>query len=186
LGLVVLTAFLLVRERYVPVPGDGPTGRLCLLTFLFGVWVYLYAKSIPFNAWMAAGSAMAVWIIFSVHHFDYLAAAPIAYLTVWLGLQNPRKLLIIAGADYSYGMYLYGFPIQQAVSDVLPQYRHWYVNLPLSLVGALLAAYLSWTLIESVVLRQKRTAIAFVEGRLAWLPRLTCFRKRNRTPRVSC
>jgi len=46
------------------------------------------------------------WLMLSSWRTEYLAALPIAYATIWLGLQDPKKLSFIAGADYSYGMYL--------------------------------------------------------------------------------
>ena len=45
--------------------------------------------------------------------------APVAYATVCLGLMNPSRKML-RGADYSYGIYLYGFAVQQTVMHYLP------------------------------------------------------------------
>jgi peptidoglycan/LPS O-acetylase OafA/YrhL len=58
------------------------------------------------------------------------------------------------GGDYSYGIYLYAFPIQQAVAFGLS--RVWYVHLPLALAGTLLVAAFSWHVVEKPTLRLKR------------------------------
>jgi hypothetical protein len=37
----------------------------------------------------------------------------ITYVTVYLGLINFKRFSFVKGADYSYGIYLYGFAVQQ-------------------------------------------------------------------------
>ena len=39
----------------------------------------------------------------------------------------------MSSGDYSYGIFLYGFPIQQAVAALTPGYRLWIVNCLISL-----------------------------------------------------
>lgn len=144
---------------------DGPSGRLCVLAFLAGVLVFVCKDRLPFNGIAAGIAAGLVWLTLMHAGTEYLSAFPVAYLTIWLGLQDPKKFFVIAGADYSYGMYLYGFPMQQAVSQLLPGYRYWYVNLFLSLIASGIAAYLSWNLVEKRVMKQKTTVTKFVDAR---------------------
>ena len=99
-------------------------------------------------------------------NFIYLSALPLTYGIVFLGLQNPPKTFFIKGADYSYGVYLYGFPLQQTVCYLFPSHRFWYVN-AISGVGlALVCAYLSWTFVESKVLNNRMRCVAFVESQV--------------------
>jgi peptidoglycan/LPS O-acetylase OafA/YrhL len=80
---------------------------------------------------------------------DYLAPLPVAYATVYLGLLQPRRLNIVSSGDYSYGLYLYGFPVQQVMIATLgPSLMHWYFNFPISLAITAVIAVGSWHLVE--------------------------------------
>jgi peptidoglycan/LPS O-acetylase OafA/YrhL len=149
----------------------GPSGRVCLLSFLGGVLLYVWRDRAPYSGFLAALVGVFLWTTLSFRATEYLAALPIAYTTIWLGLQDPKKLFFIAGADYSYGMYLYGFPMQQSVAHLLPQYRIWYVNLILSLIASGIAAYISWNFVESIIMKRKKSIIALVDPQRvrAWL-----------------
>jgi len=147
----------------------GPSGRLCVMSFLAGVILYIWRDRLPCNAVLAGGAAAFLWITLSSRGTEYLATLPIAYVTIWLGLQDPKKLFFVAGADYSYGMYLYGFPMQQAVAQLLPHHRFWYVNLILSLIASGIAAYASWNLVESRILKRKASVVAFVDRSISAL-----------------
>ena len=83
------------------------------------------------------------------------SALPIAYVTVYLGLQNPRRSKIVLSGDYSYGLYVYGFLIQQALMAISPSLREWYWNLLLAIPCALMIAAGSWWLVERPALAQR-------------------------------
>ena len=57
--------------------------------------------------------------------------------------------------DYSYGLYLYGFPIQQAIFAINPALREWYWNLLLAIPCAGMVAVGSWWLVEKPVLARR-------------------------------
>jgi peptidoglycan/LPS O-acetylase OafA/YrhL len=57
---------------------------------------------------------------------DYLIAFPVAYMTIYLGLLNPGRQKLLLSGDYSYGIFLYGYPIQQAVAAFGPVMHEWY------------------------------------------------------------
>jgi peptidoglycan/LPS O-acetylase OafA/YrhL len=65
---------------------------------------------------------------------------------VYLGLTDFRRAWFLEGADYSYGLFLYHWVVQQAVMDVLP--RHWVLNLVVSIPLAIVFAAASWRWIE--------------------------------------
>jgi peptidoglycan/LPS O-acetylase OafA/YrhL len=95
-------------------------------------------------------------LLFSIPHGLRFVAVPSAYVTVYLGLLNPPRNKIILSGDYSYGLYLYGFPIQQAFVYVGPNLHHWYLNLLLTIPCAILVAVGSWWLVERPVLDQRK------------------------------
>lgn len=137
-------------------------GALPVLCFLFGVALYLLRNQVRFSFPLFIVAAIASWVTMSYAELTYLGPLAIAYTTVFLGLLNPRKTSIIKGADYSYGMYLYGFPVQQLSSFLLPAWRVWYVNLPISIAIAGLFACLSWNFIEKPIHRRRHIATDFV------------------------
>lgn len=76
----------------------------------------------------------------------FLISAVMAFSPVW---PEPE-----GWPDLSYGVYLYGFPIQQAVVHFYPDWNGWAV-LAASGVLSVLAALISWYAIESKALRWK-------------------------------
>lgn len=154
IGAVALSVAYLAY-RFHSFPGGGPivtgplTGYLLAACFLWGLSVYLYRDRLPYSAalfWTAlAVSTVLVWV---VPFGDFLAPAPIAYLTMYLGLQDPKRLAVIRGADYSYGMFLYGYVIQQMLAAIGPWTHHWLTNTVLALTISAAFAAFSWHAIE--------------------------------------
>lgn len=64
--------------------------------------------------------------------------------------------------DYSYGIYLYGWPSQQITASAFPTFTNYENTLVASLI-ALVAAYFSWTLIEKPTLALRRK-FRFIKG----------------------
>lgn len=146
---------LLVREL-------RPSENLIIMCFLWGMLVHMYREYIPYNGFMFTACIIVSWWILSGTDMVYLAIFPITYITIYLGLLNPPKMFLITTGDYSYGLYLYGFPIQQAVYQGFPQFRQWQVHLPISLLLASICAYLSWHYLESKMLGKKKAALEFI------------------------
>ena len=86
------------------------------------------------------------------------ACAPflITYCTVFLGVFEFPKFRPIQQGDYSYGIYLYGFPIAQAIIATFPVLRsHVFLMLIATLGSTILFAILSWHLFERPTLQLK-------------------------------
>lgn len=140
-------------------------GRVLVFSFLAGVALFFLRDRVPFHGGFALAAAAAAWIGFALPQWSYFAVFPVAYLTVWLGLQ---RLPAAPGGDYSYGLYLFAFPLQQAIWLLVP-IRTWWMNLALALPLGLSYAAFSWHCIEKPVLSRKRAIIARLEAsRAAW------------------
>jgi peptidoglycan/LPS O-acetylase OafA/YrhL len=115
---------------------------------------------------------------------DYLAIPTVSYVTVYLGLTNFRRVALIKGADYSYGIYLYGFVIQQLFASLLAP-RVWWINaLACDFLSALFAAF-SWHFVEKPA-QKLRIPLAITEqhyltfiARLSSLLPLAAIRRRT-------
>ncbi len=88
-------------------------------------------------------------------------------LLIFLGSLNiPPLAFFQRGGDPSYGIYLYGCPIQQSVQALWP-HLPFSQSLMLSLALAMVAGYASWHLVESPALRFKRRFQRLPTGLLA-------------------
>lgn len=87
--------------------------------------------------------------------FAPLLAVSTAYFCLWFSYL-PALNRIAPRGDYSYGLYLYGYPAQQIVVAFLPEAGPWPILVP-SLALAMLFAFASWRLVEKPALRLRRT-----------------------------
>lgn len=151
--------------------------RLLVLSFLVGVTISLYRDRIPLNPWLAALSFLLGYWLLSGGPAPFFCAIPVGYLTVWLGMTHPPRIPVLMKGDFSYGIYLFAFPIQQCIAQMLWT-REWWINSLLSLPIVLMWSALSWYNIEKPLLGKKKKVVAAVEGGLgrirgAWAYRQT-------------
>ena len=104
-------------QGWVPVPPGPVSGYLLMSCFFAGAWLYLSRDRMPYCPRLFGLSLAASLLLLGVvPGGDHLAALPVAYVTVYLGLRNPQRGVYASGAWFSYGIYLYGFAVQQAVA----------------------------------------------------------------------
>ena len=133
-------------------PSGPPQGRALVMAFLAGVGVHLYRGAIPYTHALGAGAMLISFIFLEFPDGQYIAAFPIAYQTVWLGLMRPPRLPF---GDWSYGVYLFHFPIEQTIAHLFPGLGHWWAMALAASLPTAACAGLSWTLIERPILRRK-------------------------------
>jgi peptidoglycan/LPS O-acetylase OafA/YrhL len=152
----------------------GIPGTLLIVSFLVGISLYLYRERVSWDGRLFGAAAVAAAVLLVVPGGEYPAVPLLGYVTVWLGLTDYRRLAIIRGADLSYGVYLYGFVIQQLFAFLFPQFRYWWASILVCVPCALLFAAGSWNLIEKPALKlrgplMKLEAILFpASGRPFW------------------
>ena len=133
-------------------------GQLLVLSYLAGTLLHLYRGRVPLHWSFFIISTVASTACYVIPALIGLAAIPTAYAVVYLGLLNPPKLWLVRSGDYSYGIYLYGYPLQQALLAALPIAKMWYGNLLLSVPITFAFAYLSWNVVEKRALKLRRLA----------------------------
>lgn len=143
-----------------------PTGTQLMMAAIAGLVIYKYRDKIPFSKRWFFAAAVLTFLCLSVQGGGRFAALPATYTAVYLGLLNPGRNRLLLSGDYSYGVYLYGFPIQQALIVISPLFSIWYWNLSAALFCAFTAAACSWWLVEKPALGQ-RDKLKALEGR--WL-----------------
>ena len=159
LFLIIVVTFQLSLLQRMLIYGELKTavpGNVLVLCFLFSVVLYLYRDRVPCSAILATAAGVICFLCLNSRFGGYFVALPTAYLTVYLGLLNPSRIGLPKGGDYSYGIYLYGFPIQQAVAALGDRTHSFAYNI--ALAGPLIAAvaYLSWHFIEAPALAARK------------------------------
>jgi peptidoglycan/LPS O-acetylase OafA/YrhL len=154
-------------------------GPLLILCFLAAVSVYLYRDAIPYAHGLGIASAMVSAILLQIPSASYLAAFPIAYLTVWLGLKTPPK---IPFGDLSYGVYLIHFPIEQTVMHFFPGAGSWWRLTLMALPPTFACAWLSWNLVEHPILGRKTSILAALDRRVEAIDATISSFARRRAP----
>lgn len=155
-----LAAALLALDLFNPTAPKGVETAIRLpLIFAFGGALYVLRDTVRLSAIVVLTFAAATWLSSETFFYKTLLFTGTAYAMLWLALSpalmrwhfEPRQ-------DLSYGTYLYGWPIQQALHAALPAVA------PLVLLGPALAltlavAALSWLAVEKPALALKAKAL---------------------------
>ncbi len=151
--------------RYLADGPRGVSGPLLMASFFAGVTLYAYRSLVRVNAERIAIAIVVAIIALTDSRLIYLLPFPLAYVTVAFGLKNPRRIWIVSSGDYSYGLFVYGYAIQQALFTTVSIARNWYGNIALALPLSFAVAWMSWTLVEAPALSLKKYLYAFGTSR---------------------
>lgn len=164
---------LLLARWWLGNGGDWTTvpGPVLVFCFLCGITLYAWRDRLRWDWGVCAGSAALGGVLLLTPGGDWIVAAPITYVTVFMGtLDPPRQRLMLSG-DYSYGIFLYGYPLQQLVASFGPDFRHWWINLIIAFPLALIVAVLSWWTVERPILAHKPRLLALEAWLIERVPR---------------
>ncbi len=162
----------------IPEHGSGLLGRVInhvinhvfledqsrlFVGFLLGVLLFVVRDRVPYSHCLAGASVVACLALAFVGPADrigypvinMIAAPALVYLTGYIGVSNIPALPLYQRGDYSYGIYLYGFPIQQIIFDLIPV-QNSLLQFLLAVPAISVFAALSWHCIEKPILRMRR------------------------------
>ena len=131
-------------------------GLELVLDFVLGIGIYKFRDILPWNSKVAIALALLILVLLQFKGGIHLCIIPLAYLTVYIGLTDPPRNEVMLSGDYSYGIYLYGFVIQQAVASLGPWAHQWWINGMISIPCAVACAVLSWWYVEKPALKLRR------------------------------
>lgn len=129
---------------------------LWIYAFCTGVVAFVWRDKIILSPVLAIAMVVLYLSLYFVKDLSVVAILPLIYVMIWVGMQPKLQSRFFKKGDYSYGLYLYGFVIQQTIAFALPDAREWWIMFPLSLVLTLGFAIISWHLIEKPALRLKK------------------------------
>ncbi|MBJ7291656.1 acyltransferase [Williamsia sp.] len=167
---VVLTAFAFFTLGCVAVklgvlPDTGLGAKMENATqfgalFFAGAVTFMFRDRIPASTFVFVGALFISVASIAANWGDVIAPLGVAYLCIWISARFPRLLVERIGdgsIDISYGMYVYGWAVQQlVVLATLDQYGIG-VMIAASVIGTVPIATLSWFAIEKPALRFKNT-----------------------------
>lgn len=130
------------------------------LPFALGSAAYIYRAFVPLSLWLALLLIVAAALCRATPAYPLLHAVALSYAALWFGfaripLLRPYNRL----GDYSYGMYIYAFPVEQAVVALfhgVSPLQLTAISLPITTIFA----YFSWTWVEEWALAHRHTIAA--------------------------
>lgn len=157
---VALVGALLLANLGLPLlHADPPLGLVTALrlpfVFAAGAALYLWRKRISLSGPAALGLVLVAAALSSTFAYQALLLVATAYGIVWLSFSPALARPAFAwNTDLSYGTYLYGWPIQQALRQAFPTASSLFLLAP-ALVLTLALAALSWRFVEGPALTLK-------------------------------
>lgn len=142
-------------DSLVPVLADD--FRVTLgLAFLCGSVLAVYSRGIPCDDRLGALAAVIVVASLAFGGWVIIGYPALAYLLLWAAARLPARVRWIGQRnDYSYGMYVFGWPVQQVTAYL--GWNEWgYVPwVAVTLVITACFAWMSWHLVEKRALALK-------------------------------
>jgi peptidoglycan/LPS O-acetylase OafA/YrhL len=163
LAAIVLAGAVVVTLCLWPqLSADDESKRALTVVFAAAAACACAAKYVPVSTRLMLLLGTLAWLLRDGVFAYGLTAACIAYFTLWFAYRVPTLPFRLSG-DYSYGMFLYGFPIQQALVAMFPAMSPDELALA-ALALALLFAAASWHWIERRALRLKSPPSTNIES----------------------
>jgi len=160
-----LSVYTYLRIHLGPSASMGGYTELTL-PFALGVTIYVYRTRIPLNAIVLASLFIGVALLRRTALYREAIVVTVVYATFWLGLVRSRLLLQYNKiGDYSYGMYIFAFPVQQALAASFTGIT------PCQMIAVawpttLVLAVLSWHLVENPILMKRHVFGGFLDRQL--------------------
>ena len=133
----VVVPFVNVRSTEVLVP---------VMFFLAGMALFALRDVVRARWWHLAG-LLVVAVMADGPALQVAVYTFVIVLTLWIGCSPMVARLPRPRGDYSYGLYIYGFPVQQTIVTAWPEATP-YAIFPLALAIVLPLAMASWHLVE--------------------------------------
>ncbi len=124
--------------------------------FFIGIAFFHWKDRIPLHFTLFAAAALLAYFLLPRDGMTYIAAFPLTYCVVYLGMLKIPRIPLLQNGDYSYGIYLFHFPIQQTLVHLFPGLREWWLLFPVAMILTILFAAASWHWVEKPSLGLKK------------------------------
>jgi peptidoglycan/LPS O-acetylase OafA/YrhL len=158
--LITIYAAVWLFLEFAPtaLPGRLEQLRQLSLPFAVGIAFYIWRDRIILSVWLMGALLAVAFLARESSLWEPMLILALAYATFWLAYvpAGPIRLYNRVG-DYSYGTYIYAFPLQGLAAWFLGGEHSPALNITIALPMTLFCAVLSWHLIEKPALvRQPR------------------------------
>ena len=137
------------------------------LCFFVGATFYLLRDKITLDIWMIVAMFLIAAIPYGTAIYEFVIQVALAYGVFWFALVPAGAIRRFNGfGDYSYGLYIFAWPIQQIVvmqSPELTPHDLFLIVLP----GALAVAMTSWHFVEQPCLAMRHDLTRWLSGHRA-------------------
>lgn len=165
LPLAITLLFVFVDVNVLPKMGFKNTVFLylpivpffkLLVYFFIGLCFYVYRNYIPYDKTIAL-LMLIIWVMsFRTQATHFISFLTLPYVIMFVGLLDIKLLKNFSKyGDFSYGLYIYAFPIQQTTIHFLYHRINLFEFFIISYFFTFIVAYLSWNLVEKPFLNLK-------------------------------
>jgi peptidoglycan/LPS O-acetylase OafA/YrhL len=151
-----------LQRVVLPVVGDINLALMVPLAavFLLGGLAACRPQHFVVDARLAALAALVAVGTMRYGGFDVFGVLAFAYVVLWMAtLRTPRLKEIGVRQDWSYGVYIYAFPIQMCLAQIGVQKLGYVVYLIASVGLSLVAGFVSWHLVEKRAMKLKHFTV---------------------------
>lgn len=161
IAMAAITLYLAVENHItgMSIPYRGPYNtHVIVYYFLFGALFFHWKHIIPARLGFFVASIPLSYLLLKYDELIYVAPIALVYGTLFFGLLPLPKFAALSSGDYSYGLYLYGFPVTQSVLALWPGLfvKRPLLLMPVAFLATVVIAVLSWRGIERHALGLKR------------------------------
>jgi peptidoglycan/LPS O-acetylase OafA/YrhL len=164
---VVVSSLIIVgtfEPRAFSFMTDNSNDLACCCLFALGSLIYVNRDQVPLDGRILGLFFFLAVLFYDTNRFQVAWCGLLTYGVIWLAYV-PKLPWFHRMGDYSYGVYIYGWPVAQVVRMYLPTATPM-VNTMLSVPITLGIAMLSWHLVEKPALSLKRYVPRVSLGRL--------------------
>lgn len=145
-------------------PATGEVGLFARLAifhdlafcFLLGMAYATFGDRITMRWWYTPIAALIAWLLASTPFYTMALSVTVGLFVIWLAfVPSPLLRRLSRAPDYSYGIYIYAFPIQQTLIQFAPGLTP-PMHALIAFLLVLIPSSLSWHLVEKPALRFKK------------------------------